>query len=207
MAHIQKKIYDAVKDEEYLKLMQGIVYTNKPEQILNIIYNYKVELEYDKKEDELNKVKELEKYLKNNIEGLLRYQYKLRFSIEELNKMIDKYPTLGTEESQMYCCCRKRMKRNRTSWSEVGAEAMLKVISYVKSNTIEDIITGKMKEKIDEELAKRVPKPKKIKKIKYEEMKYVSTNRIIENVEGWKKIRIKNLLRTKKCSELMLIGS
>ena len=207
MAHIQKKIYDAVKDEEYLKLMRGIVYTNKPEQILNIIYNYKVELEHDKKEDELNKVKELEEYLKNNIEGLLRYQYKLGFSIEELNKMIYKYPTLGTEESQMYCCCRKRMKRNRTSWSELGAEAMLKVISYVKSNTIEDIITGKMKEKIDEELAKRVPEPKKIKKIKYEEMRYVATNRIIENVEGWKKLRIKNLLRTKKCSELMLIGS
>lgn len=206
MAHIQKKIYDTVKDEEYLKLMQGIVYTNKPEQILNIIYNYKVELEYDKKEEELNKVKELEKYLKNNIEGLMRYQYKLGFSIEELNKMIDKYPTLGTEESQMYCCCRKRMKRNRTSWSELGAEAMLKVISYVKSNTIEDIITGKMKEKINEELAKRVPEPKKIKKIKYEEMRYVATNRIIENVEGWKKLRIKSLLRAKKCSELMLIG-
>ncbi len=205
MAHIQKKIYEAVK-EEYLELMQGIVYTDKPEQILNIIYNYKVELEYDKKEDELNKVKELEEYIKNNIEGLLRYQYKLGFSIEELNKIIEKYPTLGTEESQMYCCCRKRMKRNRTSWSELGAEAMLKVISYVKSNTIEDLITGKMKEKIDEELSKRVPEPKKIKKIKYKEMRYIVTNRIIENVEGWKKLRIRNLLRSKKCSELMLIG-
>ena len=166
MAHIQKKIYDAVKDEEYLKLMKGIVYTNKPEQILNIIHNYKEELEYDKKDEELNKVKELEEYLRNNIDGLLRYQYKLGFSIKEINKLIEKYPTLGTEESQMYCCCRKRMKRNRTSWSLIGAEAMLKVISYVKNNTIEDLITGKMKEKIDEELSKRIPEPKKIKKIK-----------------------------------------
>lgn len=71
---------------------------------------------------------------------------------------------------------------------------------------IEDLITGKMKEKIDEELSKRVPEPKKIKKIKYEKIRYVSTNRIIENVEGWKKQKIKSLLRTKKCSELMLIG-
>ena len=148
-----------------------------------------------------------EEYLRNNKEGLLRYQYKLGFSKEEINRLIEKYPTLGTEESQMYCCCRKRMKRNRTSWSELGAEAMLKVISYVKSNTIEDLITGKMKEKIDKELSKRVPEPKKIKKVKYEEIRYVSTNRIIENVEGWKKQRIKSLLRTKKCSELMLIGS
>lgn len=207
MAHIQKKIYDAVKDEEYLKLMKGIVYTNKPEEILNIIHNYKEELEYDKKDEELNKVKELEEYIRNNIDGLLRYQYKLGFSIEEINNLIEEYPTLGTEESQMYCCCRKRMKRNRTSWSLLGAEAMLKVISYVKNDEIEDLITGKMKEKIDEELSKRIPEPKKIKKIKYEEMRYVGTNRIIENVEGWKKLRIKNLLRTKKCSELMLIGS
>lgn len=207
MAHIQKKIYDTVKDEEYKKMMKEIVYTNKPEEILNIIYNYKVELEHDKKEEELNKVIELEEYLRNNKEGLLRYQYRLGFEIEDLNKLIDQYPTLGTEESQMYCCCRKRMKRNRTSWSIIGAEAMLKVISYVKSNTLKEIITGKMKEKIEEELSQRVPEPRKVKKIKYKEMKYASTNSIIENVEGWKKLRIKNLLKNKKCSELMLIGS
>lgn len=206
MAHIQKKIYDAVKEKEYLKLMQGIVYTSQPEQIFNIIYNYKVELEYDKKEEELNKVIELEEYLKNNEEGLLRYQYRLGFKIEELNQLMDTYPSLGTEESQMYCCCRKRMKRNRTSWSLMGAEAMLKVISHIKSNTLEEIVTGKMKEKIEEELSKRVVEPKKIKKIKYQEMKYSTKNSIIENVEGWKKLRIKSLLRDKKCSELMLIG-
>lgn len=42
MAHIQKKIYDAVKDEEYRKMMREIVYTSTPEEIFNIIWNYKV---------------------------------------------------------------------------------------------------------------------------------------------------------------------
>jgi len=206
MAHIQKKIYDAVKDETYRKKMREIVYTSKPEEVFNIIWNYKVELEYEKKLDELEKVQELEKYLRNNEDGIQRYQYKLGFKEEEIERIIDKYPTLGTEESQMYCCCRKRMKRNRTSWSLEGAEAMLKVISYVKSNEIDNLITGKMKEKIEEELAQRVPEPKKIKKVKTHKMLYASTNSIIENVEGWKKLKIKNLLRDKKCSELMLIG-
>ena len=59
MAHIQKKIYMAVSDEEYLKKMQEIVYTEQAKDIFNLIYNYKVELETDKKTDELEKVKEL----------------------------------------------------------------------------------------------------------------------------------------------------
>ena len=52
MAHIQKKIYMAVSNEEYLKQMQRIVYTEKPEDIFSLIYNYKVELEEDKKDEE-----------------------------------------------------------------------------------------------------------------------------------------------------------
>lgn len=107
---IKKKRGERLKREAkiaYLKLMQGIIYMNKPEQILNIMYNYKVEL------------------------------------------------------------------------------------SYVKNNTIEELITEKMKEKTDEELSKRVPEPKEIKQIKYQEIRYVPTNRIIENVEGWNEISTK----------------
>ena len=48
MFHIQKRITEAVTNREYKELMSGIVKTNKPEYIFNIIYNYKVELEYDK---------------------------------------------------------------------------------------------------------------------------------------------------------------
>ena len=80
MAHIQKKIYMAVSDEEYLKQMQKIVYTENPRDIFSLIYNYKVELEAFKKIDELNKVKELEEYLRNNEKGLQRYQYKLGYT-------------------------------------------------------------------------------------------------------------------------------
>ena len=106
MAHIQKKIYMAVNDEEYLKKMQEIVYTEKPEDIFSLIYNYKVELETDNRKDELKRVQELEEYLRNNKSGILRYQYKLGYKEEQFKEIDQTLPSLGSEESHMYCVCR-----------------------------------------------------------------------------------------------------
>lgn len=135
MAHIQKKIYMAVSDEEYLKKMQEVVYTEQVKDIFSLIYNYKVELETDNKISELEKVKELEEYLRNNENGLQRYQYKLGYKEEQLEEIKEKLPSLGSEESHMYCVCRDRMKKNRTSWSIIGAEALLKVIMNKMNGT------------------------------------------------------------------------
>ena len=206
MAHIQKKMYMAVSDKEYLKKMQEIVYTEKVKEIFSLIYNYKVELEADKKIEELKKVKELEKYLKNNINGIQRYQYKLGYKEKEIERNEEKLPTLGTEESQMYCVCRDRMKKNRTSWSIEGAEALLKVIMYKMNETIEKVITKKAEEEIKRELAERIPEPKKVKKAKEIPIPYAGKYEIASNFAGEKKDYIKNLLREKKCSELMLIN-
>ena len=100
MFHIQKKIRETVNNIEYKEKMSKIVKTKKPEEIFNIIYNYKEELEYDKKKEELEKVKELEKYLEKNRKGLLRYQYDLGLTEEEIEKLEEtEYRNLGTEES------------------------------------------------------------------------------------------------------------
>lgn len=208
MFHIQKKITEAVQDKEYKELMSGIVKTDKPEYIFNIIYNYKVELEYDKKTEELEKVKELEEYLRNNERGLLRYQYDLGLTQEEINKLDEtEYRNLGTEESQMYCGCRKRMKKNRTSWSDRGSEAMVKVISYIKSNLLEDIITKKMEKAIEKELSEREPEPKKIKRVKIWKMKYATKNSILESLTGFRRLKVKDLLRNKSFNEMHIIGN
>ena len=107
----------------------------------------------------------------------------------------------------MYCVCRERMKKNRTSWSLEGAESILKVIMNKMNGTIKEIITNKAEEKIKEELAQRIPEPKKVAKIRYEKMRYVGTVRILENItRDYTKQNIKNILREKKCSELMLIN-
>ena len=208
MFHIQKKITEVIQDKEYKELMSRIVKTDKPEYIFNIMYNYKVELEHDKKAEELEKVKGLEEYLRNNKKGLLRYQYDLGLTQEEIEKQEEtEYRNLGTEESQMYCGCRKRMKKNRTSWSDKGAEAMVKVISYIKSNFLEDLITGKMKKAIEKELDERIPEPKKIRKKKIGKIKYVTKNSILESLTGFRRLKLKNLLRDKSFNEMHIIGN
>ena len=204
MAHIQKKIYTAVSDEEYLNKMQQIVYTEQATDIFSLIYNYIVELETDNKLEELEKVKELEKYLRNNKNGLQRYQYKLGYKEEQLENLKEKLPSLGSEESHMYCTCRDRMKKNRTSWSEKGSEALLKVIMYKMNGTIVETITKKAEEKIREELAQRIPEPKQIKKIKYEEIPYAEKYQIASNFVGSTKKYVIDLLKGKKYSELMI---
>lgn len=208
MFHIQKRITEAVVDKEYKILMSNIVKTNKPEDIFNIIYNYKVELEYDQNEEELKKVKELEEYLRNNKKGLLRYQYDLGLSQEEIEKLDEtEYRNLGTEEGQVYCGCRKRMKKNRTSWNDEGAEAMVKVISYVKSNTLDDLITGKMEQAIQKELSKREIEPKKVKKIKLGKIKYATQNSILVSLRENEKRNVIDLLRNKSFNEMSIIGN
>ena len=203
MFHIQKRISEAVKDEEYKKMMSDVVKTNKPEDIFHIIYNYKVELESDNKQDELEKLESLEDYLNNNRKGLLRYQYDLGLTQEDIldNTRIE-YRNLGTEESQMYCGCRKRMKKNRTSWSPHGAEAMIKVISYVKSNLLEDLITGEMEKAIDKELSEREPEPKKIPKTKLGKVKYAGKQTILESLEKYNRPIIEEILRGKNFNEM-----
>ena len=206
MAHIQKKIYMAVSDEEYLEKMQEVVYTEQVKDIFSLIYNYKVELETDNKISELEKVKELEEYLRNNENGLQRYQYKLGYKEEQLEEIKEKLPSLGSEESHMYCVCRDRMKKNRTSWSVIGAEALLKVIMNKMNGTIVEIITNKAEKKTKEELTSRIPEPKIVKKKKVSKIIYAGRYEIANNFTGRAKQHLIDILRDKKCSELMLIN-
>ena len=206
MAHIQKKIYMSVSNEEYLKKMQDIVYTEQAKNIFSLIYNYKVELETDNKVAELEKVKELEEYLRNNEAGLQRYQYKLGYKEEQLEEHKEDLPSLGSEESEMYCTCRDRMKKNRTSWCVEGAEALLKVIMNKMNGTLEEIITKKAEKKIKEELTSRIPEPKAVKKQKGNKIVYAGRYEIANNFTGRAKQHVLDLLKDKKCSELMLIN-
>ena len=83
---------------------------------------------------------------------------------------------------------------------------MVKVISYIKSNILEDLITGKMKKAIDKELSERVEEPKKIKKVKVGKIKFATKNSILESLVGFKKQRVSELIRNKGFNEMRLIG-
>ena len=138
----------------------------------------------------------------------MRYQYELGYNIEELKeKSEEKYRNLGTEESQMYSVCRKRMKKNRTSWSKRGAEALIKVIAYMKNNEIEELINGELEKRVETEIKSRFPQPKKVKKIKkVGKIRFCGKNKIIENLTGIRKQYIKELFKLKGFNEMKLIG-
>lgn len=106
----------------------------------------------------------------------------------------------------MYCVCRERMKKNRTSWSIEGAESLLKVIMNKMNGTIQEVISKKAEEKIKEELAQRIPEPKVVKKLKEDKIIYAGKYEIANNFTGSTKNYVINLLKGKKCSELMLIN-
>lgn len=98
------------------------------------------------------------------------------------------------------------MKKNRTSWSVIGAEALLKVIMNKMNGTIREIITNKAEKRIKEELSSRIPEPKVVKKKKENKIIYAGKYEIANNFTGSTKKYIIDLLKDKKCSELMLIN-
>ena len=132
------EVLKTLPKEELVEIEERVVYTLEDDKD-----EFVVRKEGDMFIIELEKVKELEEYLRNNEEGMLRYQYKLGYKEEQLEDIKEEFPSLGSEESHMYCVCRARMKKNRTSWSVEGAEAMLKVIMNKMNGTLEEIITRK----------------------------------------------------------------
>ena len=84
---------------------------------------------------------------------------------------------------------------------------MIKVISYIKSNKLEDLITGKMEKAIQKELSDREPEPKKKKKLKIGKIKFATKNSILESLTGFRKLKVKDLLRNKSFNEMRIIGN
>ena len=74
------------------------------------------------------------------------------------------------------------------------------------SHTAVRYIVLKLGEKIKEELAQRIAEPIKVKKVKQEKMIYAGKYEVASNFTGSTKQYVIDLLRDKKCSELMLIN-
>lgn len=77
----------------------------------------------------------------------------------------------------------------------------------MKSNLLDDIITGRMEKAIQEELSERVEEPKKLKQIKLGKVKYATKNSILESLTGFRKQKVKDLLRNKTFNQMRIIGN
>ena len=74
------------------------------------------------------------------------------------------------------------------------------------NGTIVEIITNRAEKKIEEELASRIPEPKIVKKKKESKIIYAGRYEIANNFTGRARQHLIDILRDKKCSELMLIN-
>lgn len=139
MFHIQKRIRDAVKNSEYLRKMSEIVKTDKPKEIFNIIYNYKVELESDKKYDELAKVKELEIYLKNNeLEDLLIGELEKKLE-NEINTRIPQAKKIKKKNiGKIRNVTRRIISDNLSDFSKLKLKDIIKERSFNEMRLIGD---------------------------------------------------------------------
>lgn len=98
------------------------------------------------------------------------------------------------------------MKKNRTSWSDNGAEGMIKSICYVKNNELDNLISGELEKKLEMELNSRIPQSIKIKKVKYGNLRNVTKRVIADNLGNFSRLMLKGLLREKSFNEMRLIG-
>ena len=84
---------------------------------------------------------------------------------------------------------------------------MVKLISYVKSNTLDDLITGELEKKVENEVKSSFPQPIKIKKAKIGKIRTASKNMILNNLSEYNRLYIKDMLRLKKFGEMRIIGN
>ena len=64
-----------------------------------------------------------------------------------------------------------------------------------------------MEKAIETELAERIQEPKKVKKIKLGKIRYATQNTILESLTGFRKLKVKGLLRNKSFNEMRIIGN
>jgi hypothetical protein len=85
---------------------------------------------------------------------------------------------------------------------------MIKVISYLKNNELENLISGYTENKIEEFLKTREPEPLKIKnyKPKLGKIKYATKKSILESLVGTRKLLVKNLLKNISFNDMRIIN-
>lgn len=108
-------------------------------------------------EGEVKKLTDLEKYIKNNIDGVVIYKDRGNIKLPAAPKGIE-YRTLGTMERNVGIFA-KRMKGAK-SWSEKGAANLSKIIALKIGKGFKDriaaLVSGKLPEKLTERFEEEI---------------------------------------------------
>ena len=88
-------------------------------------------------DDEINKVKELETYFRNNEDGLIPYQERGLDLPESPDGLL--YRNLGTMEGNNWSILASRLKHNHRSWSKRGANNLSKILAKKSEGKLDEV--------------------------------------------------------------------
>lgn len=164
--HIYQELLRKISDREAQQKIRSLLEEEKPEEMLEYIETYAINVEStDENDKRSKKARELYQYLKNNQEGLLPYD-KRGIRIPEPKEGV-LYKRMGVQENQNCTAVTLRMKHRRMRWSVKGANNLAKAL-YRKENkelteTIDRytdglVLTVQMQEIVETLSAAKAPK-------------------------------------------------
>lgn len=176
--HVRQTLNKNIKDKEDSKKVAQLL--RKQEFAKAVAFCDELKWKYDGEESEVKKLEEVQEYIKENKEGLIRYQDRENF--KKIKQKNFRYRNMGIQESTNYSVITSRMKRRRMSFSIEGADNLVRVLAMLKSYDYENInkaLEVKVLDKkpvdeaeeyikeIEENIRKNSKKNKKITDIKY----------------------------------------
>lgn len=116
--HRNKKITECVRDPQFATLLRGLLYSKNIDLLLDCL-----EAQINSLSDpaEIEKLKELQSYYRENKDSLLGY-YDRDITVPETREPgVIHHARLGSMESNVFTLIGNRMKGRRACWSEAGA--------------------------------------------------------------------------------------
>ena len=139
--HIVKKIRSAIKVKKFANQILGKMMSGDYSGGLQDIETYINSIDDGQHKKELKDVRDLYKYLTNNIDGLPRWQEQLMtLGIDLQAPEGQTYKNMGVQENQNCSLITNRMKGRKMRWSVEGADNLAKIIYTRENGDLEKII-------------------------------------------------------------------
>jgi hypothetical protein len=163
--HIFRAIVRKIADKKESKKLMSLINKGKATQFFERLTELKFECGGEC--SVIERIEELEKYLKSNEDGILPYQ--LRVTLPKAPEGI-LYRYLGTMEHNIFDVLGDRMKGHKMSWSIRGANNLSKVLATKASGklyeTIHNLIGWQLPERVVEEHTEKIKNTEKNIEIK-----------------------------------------
>jgi len=140
--HIKERISRLVRERDDSDILKDLFWKKEYETMFE--YAEMLKYKYDGEFEEVEKLNELQRYLRKRQDSIKRYNDSptIKAKLKTFSKKTGlKYRNMGCQESNNYSVITRRFKRRRMSWSKDGSENLAKVITAYASESYTDIMT------------------------------------------------------------------